>query len=191
MQEGGSSQFSTTRPQTDELSHSMVTNSASKRLNLPKKLSNHSDTINYASTPRKLRSALEKRRHESKKTSAHTSPDSRKEMDEFEWRLKDCTKKHKTAVDEYNDLKQSLITKDEEEAAQALFALAQTFTDTCLNKTSEVEPSSMHTVPPNEAEDTDGKNVSQKRCLVHVYICRFIKVLQTTESEGAHMNVIS
>ncbi|KAI3816997.1 hypothetical protein L1987_10783 [Smallanthus sonchifolius] len=221
MQKGGSCQFSTPRPQTggnhdaildksvrkeklrrlssvgifgetDELSHSMFTNSASKRVNLPKKLSNLSDTIKYASTPRKLRSALEKRQHESQKTSDHTSPDSRKEMDGFEWQLKDCTKKHKTAVGEYNDLKQSLITKDEEEAAQALFALAQTFTDTCLNKTSEVEPSSMHTVPPNEAEDTDGKNVSQKRCLVHVYICRFIKVLQTTESEGAaHVNVIS
>ncbi|KAI7726435.1 hypothetical protein M8C21_026189 [Ambrosia artemisiifolia] len=167
--------------ETDELSHSMVNHSASKRTKLPKKFSNVFDTM-YASTPRKLRSALEKRRLESRKLCAPTSLDSRNETDGYDWRLKDCPKKPETAVD--------LITKDEEEAAQALFALAQTFTDTCLNKTLEVEPSSMHMVVTNEAEDTDVKNVSHKRCLIHVYICHFIKVVQTAESEG-HLNVLS
>ncbi|MFS8000890.1 hypothetical protein Hanom_Chr13g01183871 [Helianthus anomalus] len=148
-------------------------------LGVTKKLSNLSHTIKYASTPRKLRSALEKRQQESRKTFVPTSPDSRNETDRFDWRLKDCTKKHKTAMDEHKDSKLSLITKDEEEeAAQALFALAQTFTETCMNKTSDVELSSIM-VPLNEAKDTDVKNALQKRCLIHVYICHFIKVVQT------------
>ncbi|KAF5771539.1 putative MOB kinase activator family [Helianthus annuus] len=155
-----------------------------------KKFSNLSHTIKYASTPRKLRSALEKRLHESRKTFVPTSPDSRKERDRFEWRLKDCTKKHITAMDEHKDSKLCLITKDEEEAAQALFALAQTYTETCMNKTSDMEPSSIM-VPLNQTEETDVKNVLEKRCLVHVYICHFIKVVQTAESEGGHVNVIS
>ncbi|KAJ0479143.1 hypothetical protein HanRHA438_Chr00c12g0848991 [Helianthus annuus] len=155
-----------------------------------KKFSNLSHTIKYASTPRKLRSALEKRQQESRKTCAPASSYTRKEMDGFEWRFKDCTKKHKTAMDEHKDSKLCLITKDEEEAAQALFALAQTFTETCMNKTSDVELSSIM-VPPNQNEETDVKNVLQKRCLVHVYICHFIKVVQTAESEGGHVNVIS
>ncbi|XP_076931145.1 uncharacterized protein LOC143596190 isoform X1 [Bidens hawaiensis] len=180
----------------------------------PKKFSKLSDTVKFASTPRKLRSALEKRHHGSQKTGAPATPDSRKEMDGSDWRLKDCKKKHKTAAvsnrknlptkkvavnshltfcdilqDGYNGSKKCLVTKDEEEAAQALFALAQTITDTCLNKATEVEPTSMETVPLNEAEVTDVKNVSHKRCLIHVYICQFIKVVQ--ESEGGHVNVIS
>ncbi|XP_076886204.1 uncharacterized protein LOC143535994 [Bidens hawaiensis] len=155
----------------------------------PKKFSKLSDTVKFASTPRKLRSALEKQHHGSQKTGAPATPDSRKETDGSDWRLKDCKKKHKTAADGYKGSKKCLVTKDEEEAAQALFALAQTITDTCLNKATEVEPPSMEIVPLNEGEETDVKNVSHKRCLVHVYICQFIKVVQ--ESEGGHVNVIS
>ncbi|KAF5754813.1 hypothetical protein HanXRQr2_Chr17g0795491 [Helianthus annuus] len=84
-------------------------------------------------------------------------------------------------LDEHKDSKLSLITKDEEEAAQAFFALAQTFTETCMNKTSDMELSSIM-VPPNQTEETNVKNVLQKRCLVHVYVCHFIKVVQTAES---------
>ncbi|KAM0053016.1 hypothetical protein Hdeb2414_s0007g00255121 [Helianthus debilis subsp. tardiflorus] len=106
-------------------------------------------------------------------------------MDGFEWPFKDCRNKHKITMDEHRDSKLPLITKDEEEEAQAFYALAQTFTETCMNKTSDMELSSMM-VPPNQTEETNVKNVLQKRCLVHVYICHFIKVVQTAESEGCH-----
>ncbi|XP_023765812.1 uncharacterized protein LOC111914269 [Lactuca sativa] len=65
-------------------------------------------------------------------------------------------------------------TKDEEEVAEALFALAQTF-----NKTSELQPvENLHVEPPPKEADiitTHGINNSRKRCWVHVYICHFIK----------------
>ncbi|MFS8030573.1 hypothetical protein Hanom_Chr17g01535601 [Helianthus anomalus] len=53
--------------------------------------------------------------------------------------------------------------------------------ETCMNKTSDMELSSIM-VPPNQTEETNVKNVLQKRCLVHVYVCHFIKDVQTTES---------
>lgn len=103
------------------------------------------------------------------------------------------------------------MTKEEEDAAQALFALAQTLTHTDANITSEVEPSSLQLMrdesiriePSNADQDTKANNgkSSQKRGPVHIYICRVIRDIQTSEIEGlglddgsklgAHVNVAS
>lgn len=154
--------------------------STSNTLNFPKKFYDHCGGINLASAPRKLRSAMKKRRQESE----------RNEIGGYDMRSEECKKRHKAAVEKHEDSTESVITKEEEEAAEALFELAQTFTDTDLKGTAKAEPSlmpgeSMHPEPSIKAECADDNNAkkSRKICPVHIYICRFIKDMQTTENK--------
>lgn len=150
----------------DQLSHPIGTNSTSKRVKVLKKCSDHYGVINHVSAPRKLRSAMKKRESEMGGLS------------------KDCTKKHKAVVEEFKDSKMSnVMTKDEEEVAEALFALAQTD----LDKSPKVEikpppPLVEEIIPPN------GKK-SRNRCSVHVYICSFIKLLQTKIDKESNQGI--
>nr|GEW51669.1 hypothetical protein [Tanacetum cinerariifolium] len=155
--------------------------STSNTLNFPKKqFYDQCGGINLASAPRKLRSAMKKRRQESE----------RNEIGGYDMQSEECKKRLKAEVEKHEDSTESVITKEEEEAAEALFELAQTFTDTDLKGTAKAEPSlmpgeSMHPKPSIKAECADDSNVkkSRKICPVHIYICRFIKDMQTTENK--------
>ncbi|GJY32136.1 putative MOB kinase activator family protein [Tanacetum coccineum] len=154
--------------------------STSNTLNFPKKFYDQCGGINLASAPRKLRSAMKKRRQESE----------RNEIGGYDMQSEECKKRLKAEVEKHEDSTESVITKEEEEAAEALFELAQTFTDTDLKVTAKAEPSlmpgeSMHPEPSIKAECADDSNVkkSRKICPVHIYICRFIKDMQTIENK--------
>lgn len=149
----------------DQLTHSINTNSTSNRVKVPKKFPDHCGAINHASAPRKLRSAMKKRdtkKHKAVRVSNRSEP-------------------QKTILgsgEEFKDSKMSsVMTKDEEEVAEALFDLAQAG----LNTTPQVDvkppppPSSLvveEIMPPN----------APNRCSLHVYICSFIKLLQTNKT---------
>lgn len=70
------------------------------------------------------------------------------------------------------------MTKDEEEVAEALFDLAQAGLNTTPQVEEEVKPP-----PPSSlvVEETMPPN-APNRCSLHVYICSFIKLLQTNKT---------
>ncbi|KAI4336784.1 hypothetical protein L6164_015265 [Bauhinia variegata] len=116
---------------------------ASKRFKIPKKFLDHCNGIDHASVPRKLRSAMKKRNRES------ILLDSGKvnhKMNEVETPEKDGIKKSKKQRTPDWSLRQTLsgsITKDEEEVAETLYALAGMFPDSSLNCRSKLDGMSM------------------------------------------------
>ncbi|KAI3772129.1 hypothetical protein L6452_03304 [Arctium lappa] len=111
----------------DQLSHSINTNSTTKRVKLPKKFLDHCGAINHASTPRKIRSAMKKR--DTKKHKAvvvSNRSEAQKPMLGFEEEFK-------------HSKVSSVMTKAEEGVAEALFALGQASLDT-TPQVVEVKP---------------------------------------------------
>ncbi|EOY15020.1 Uncharacterized protein TCM_034220 isoform 1 [Theobroma cacao] len=148
-------------PSHSRHSSSLITNSTNKRFKVPKKFLNDCNVVDHASVPRKLRSAMKKRSRES---ISPPSPDSQKlnhTLDGVESHKKDGVKKPKLNLKrgESNWSRKSTvpgpITKDEEEVAETLYALAGMFPDSDSmdkNKLSgesiEVKPSA----PPEAVE---------------------------------------
>ncbi|PWA35787.1 hypothetical protein CTI12_AA608210 [Artemisia annua] len=179
----------------------------SNTLNFPKKFYDHCGEINLASAPRKLRSDKKYRLlkcsyyEEITKFSLYiiastamrerAKESERNEIGGYDMPSEDAKRDSKKQwLEKHEDSTESVITKEEEEAAEALFELAQTFTDTDLKGTAKAEPpltpgESMHPEPSTKAECADDSNVkkSRKICPVHIYICRFIKDMQTTENK--------
>lgn len=114
----------------------------SKRLKLPRKFSGGCNTVNHAPVPRKLRSAIKKRNHESISSPFLGNP-KLNQVSNGVGRLKKDEKKFKMNLDTTQDVldrcinKEVLgsITEDEQEVAETLYALAAMLPDTSVCKT--------------------------------------------------------
>ncbi|KAI4316931.1 hypothetical protein L6164_024858 [Bauhinia variegata] len=109
---------------------------ASKRFKIPGKFFDACNGVDHASVPRKLRSAMKKRDRES------IFPDSEKvdhNMNGVETLGKDRIKKsNKQRTSDW-----SIITKDEEEVVETLYALAGMFPDSGLNNETNLDGMSL------------------------------------------------
>ncbi|XP_039026853.1 uncharacterized protein LOC120160512 [Hibiscus syriacus] len=122
-------------PSRSQLSSPLISESTTKRFKIPRKISDNSNVVDHASVPRKLRSSMKKRGDEA--VSPH-SPYSNKQngsLNEAESHRKDGPKKPKLNLKQgqpYRSKKAIVsapITKDEEEVAETLYALAGMFPD--------------------------------------------------------------
>lgn len=139
----------------NQSSQSTSTTTSSKRVKLPKKFFDDYDTVNHASVPRKLRSAMKKRDYESVSPS---SPNNRNRIRRFEMDSKDLSRKLKVGSDEQqliiSESNEEKITKDEEEAMAALVAMAGIIPGND-NKTEEINLK-------NETSAAEASNLQEK-----------------------------
>ncbi|KAJ1375206.1 hypothetical protein SESBI_51263, partial [Sesbania bispinosa] len=128
---------------------------AAKRFKLPKKFLNNCNGVQHASVPRKIRSAMKKRGRES------TLTDSEKvnhKIDGIESPEKDGIKKSKKHGSPGWSTRQVVtgpITKDEEEVAETLYALAGMFPNNGSNTRTELECESLPGVLQDQEESTN------------------------------------
>ncbi|XP_022756621.1 uncharacterized protein LOC111304309 [Durio zibethinus] len=122
-------------PSHSQHSSSLVTNSTTKRFKVPKKFFGECNAVDHASVPRKLRSAMKKRGHESISPPLSDSMKLNHTLVGVELHKKDGAKKHKLNLKQGESDRSTKatvsgpITKDEEEVVETLYALAGMFPD--------------------------------------------------------------
>lgn len=147
--------------QSDGEDEFRLRNSTSKRFKLPKKFYDDCNTVDHASVPRKLRSAIKKRTQESV---SPPFPESRKlnhTANGVELLRKDRVKKSKLKHPEESEGSPGQatirsISKDEEEVVETLYALAGMFSDTenTHKIDSDGKPSKAKSLALPEAENS-------------------------------------
>ncbi|GAA0139341.1 hypothetical protein LIER_00906 [Lithospermum erythrorhizon] len=141
----------------------------SKRLKIPKKLSDDFITVDYALVPRKLRSAAKKRSSGSVSPQLLSCKKHNRAGNGDELAGKNGLKKLKLSMEQGISVRQerhvsaSNITKDEEEVAEALYALADMFPPTSKDKTElSGEPSKLESVAFSNMEMFESGVVLEK-----------------------------